>query len=195
MKKPPNLHLHSFQRISREWNVWRSLEDNLSFDFLAEAKEGLERAYGELAASSRYRRGSERDVEWQAIVVRANNEILPSRICSSASEISTGKTAPSCARNPFAAIVDRNKGHILSDVSQNIGKDASHVDAEDEKEISSGESKVITSIAFFFLSTNIMNIRKENMFLTNAKRFINYILIRIVCMNDEVCMRVLYNII
>lgn len=60
MRRPPNLHLHSFQRISREWKVWRSLEGTISLSAFSSKEEGLERAYGKLAAPSRCRGGSKR---------------------------------------------------------------------------------------------------------------------------------------
>lgn len=135
MRRPPNLHLHSFQRISQEWNVWRSPEGTISLSalFLAEAKGGLERAYGKFVAPSRCRRGSKRGAssgDREGGHCRACKQRNPSGICSSVSEISTGKTAPSFARNLSIAIVDHNKDtSIYRDVSQNIWESASRVDA------------------------------------------------------------------
>lgn len=96
------------------------------------------KASSELTANSPLQVGAEEDpkggrrvaTERQAIVVRANNGILPSGICSSASEISTGKTASSCALRNLTAIVDHNKDvPVYRDMSQNIWEGASRVDA------------------------------------------------------------------
>lgn len=67
MREPPNLHLHSFQRISREWNGEASKVQSLSFGFLAVAGK---KASSELTTSSpflsRHRKeGSERGAEWR----------------------------------------------------------------------------------------------------------------------------------
>lgn len=53
IRGPPNLHLHSFQRVSRENGAPEASE--VQFLFRRGAKEGLERAYDN-AAPSRFRR-------------------------------------------------------------------------------------------------------------------------------------------
>lgn len=178
MRRPPNLHLHSFQRISQEWNGEASKVQSLfrlSRRGERRPRASLRQARRSKSVPRRIRkRGLRVAAERQAIVVRANNEILPSRICSSACEISTGKTARSCARNLSAATVDRNKDASLyqGTCRKIFGKIHRASMRSSKKRFPATNLKSSRAhLASSSLQNNAMNIKKENIFLTKREGF------------------------